>query len=289
MVVSDRKKGKILIAGDLSQAETWIVAYTAKQDAMIQSLTIGDIHTETAGNAIFFPGMDHGHDWKKNKELGHRHCTVCANIIDDDMRYMGKKCNHSFSYGESPYGHRAVINGVSDQPPFLTITKEEAKRNHRNWHAYYPEIGMWHLDIQGRLNADGRVLTTCYGRQRTFFGHWGDALFREAYAYEPQSVVSDHFNGKIHPIVGIAGGLLEIRKVFEIGPTNDDIQILNQSHDSFIMEVPKSSGMEILEQCVKILRRPCLARNNDNLFIIPVDAKIGERWEEDMEEVKFAA
>ena len=45
--------GCVLIQWDLSKAESWVVAWLADDYNMKQSLLHGDIHTDTAANALF--------------------------------------------------------------------------------------------------------------------------------------------------------------------------------------------------------------------------------------------
>jgi DNA polymerase I-like protein with 3'-5' exonuclease and polymerase domains len=253
-------KGKVLIACDLSQAESWIVAYRANEPRMKQALNFGDIHRETAMG--FFP--------KPPEE-----------IITEE-RYIGKQFNHASSYRMGPERAAEVINKKSDQPPFVTVSLPQAKEFSRKWHQLY-NVKTWWGDIEEQLNRNRTIVTT-YGRKRTFFAAWGNELFKEATAFEPQSTVADHFNGATHPELGIKGGLLEIyRRV--IVPSKGELCIVNQAHDSLMIECPTEMRMEIAQQMTAILRRPLVINGEE--FIIPSDCEMGERWGE-MDKVKIA-
>src|SRR5881628_249621 len=93
-------KGKTLIAFDLSQAETWVVAWLANEPNMKHFLLNSDIHTETAV-ALFH--------------------KLFAQIIVEE-RYIGKQNNHANSYGMGPDRQAQVINKRSDQPPYVTVS-----------------------------------------------------------------------------------------------------------------------------------------------------------------------
>lgn len=252
-------KGKVLIACDLSQAESWIVAYRANEHKMKHALNFGDIHRETAIG--FFP---------KPPEL----------IITEE-RYIGKQFNHASSYRMGPERAAEIINKKSDQPPFVTVSLLQAKEFSRKWHQLY-NVKTWWSEIEDQLNRN-RTLVTTYGRKRTFFAAWGNELFKEATAFEPQSTVADHFNGATHPELGIEGGLLAIYR-HVILPSKGELKIVNQAHDSLMVECPTEIRMEIAQEMTRWLRRPLVINGEE--FTIPSDCEMGERWGE-MEKVKI--
>jgi hypothetical protein len=141
---------------------------------------------------------------------------------------------------------------------------------------------MWWPAIDEQLGKN-RTLVTPYGRPYKFFGQWGEELFREATATVPQSTVADHFNGMVHPELGIEGGLLQIRR--QLVKPYKDRKIVNQSHDSCIVECPAQDGIELGMQMQAMIKRPLIV--NGQQFTIPVDGEIGERWGE-MERLKAA-
>lgn len=273
--------GKVLIAADLSQAESWIVAYLANEQSMKWSLNNSDIHTDSAA-ALFYPESSCLHSWRKLPEE-QRECTLCSLIIEKTGRYIGKRYNHASAYRMKYVRAAEVINKDSDKPPYVTVTLKESSLFSTRWHLRY-RLKPWWGNIEWRLNNNQRTLVTCYGFARTFYGAWGDELFKEATAFEPQSTVADHFNGATHPDLGIKGGLREIyRQLFK---RFRDHKIINQSHDSFIGEVPSGVGVEIALQSKALLKRPLIL--NGETFTIPVDTEIGDRWGE-MEPLKEAA
>lgn len=273
--------GKVLVAADLSQAESWIVAYLANEPSMKYSLNKSDIHTDSAA-ALFHPENSCLHRWRKREDGETRFCTICEIEIVKSARYIGKRYNHASAYRMKYVRAAEVINKDSDKPPFVTVTLSESKMFQERWHARY-NLKNWWASIENKL-SNSRTLTTVYGFRRTFFSQWGDELFKEATAFEPQSTVADHFNGAIHPELGIRGGLIEIyRQLVVPYPAH---KIINQSHDSCMMEVPASSGVEIGQRMMALLKRPIVINGEE--FTIPTDGEIGERWGE-MEPLKEAA
>lgn len=269
-------KNHILFAADLSQAESWVVGHLANEPRMINALKTGDVHTETAG-ALFHDDKFCDHKWEKKKEVKEKIfiCNKCFNEIVETARYVGKQNNHANSYGMEAFRQAQVINKQSDKPPFVTVTVAQCKVYQDKWHRFYPNIQnrFWSY-VQDCLNRN-RTLTTFYGRERIFYGQWGKELFKEGYAYIPQSTVADHFNGAVSSILPVVGGLREIdRRFVKTGA----IRITNQSHDSLIAEIHKDLTSEVAPAILSLLKRPIVI--NDMEFTIPVDAEYGERWGE---------
>jgi DNA polymerase I-like protein with 3'-5' exonuclease and polymerase domains len=253
-------KGKLLVACDLSQAETWVVAWLADERNMKHFLLTSDIHTETA------------------KELFHK--PSLEEVIVEE-RYMGKQNNHANSYDIRPPRMAQTINKRSDEPPYVTVTIPECRKHQENWHGLYFGIRPWHNSIQYQLRTNNFTLVTPYGRSRQFFGNWDEQLWKKAYAHIPQSTVSDHFHGCIQPETGIKGGFLEITKSI----VTDEIRVINDSHDSCMLEVPKEVAYEVGERVRATLYRPLIINGEE--VTIPVVLEIGERWGE-LEKVKKA-
>lgn len=278
-------KGKLLVVVDLSQAESWVVAFLANEKNMKYALMFSDIHCQ-GGGVIFFEGSCN-HDWVKAT----RSCKKCGATLTKDQRYLGKRRNHASSYKMGPDKAMRVINADSDKPPFISITKKESEAHHEKWHDFYKVKGWW-----SEVESKDRQMTTVYGRTRNFYGQWGDDLEREKIAFEPQSTVADHFNGQLHPQIQKEGGLVEIYKQlikpYWCGNTycthRECHKVINQSHDSCIMELPSENANDIGLQSMNLLLRPLVIKDEE--FTIPVDGKIGDRWdeEESMEELKVA-
>lgn len=252
-------KGKLLVACDLSQAETWIVAWLANERNMKHYLLTSDIHTETAVTLFDRPFEE---------------------VITEE-RYIGKQNNHANSYDMGAVRQAQVINKKSDEPPYVVVTIPQCRVFQEKWHGAYPGIKMWHNDVKYELQRNNMTLVTPYGRKRQFFGNWDATLWKAAYAHIPQSTVSDHFHGCVQPETGIEGGLLGVYK----NVVTDEIKLINDAHDSCMLEVPKEVAYEVGEQVRRQLLRPLVVNGEE--VTIPVDLEIGERWGE-MEKIKNA-
>lgn len=273
--------GYSLVAADLSQAESWIVAYLANEQSMKYSLNHSDIHTDSAA-ALFYPESPCLHKWKKQQNE-ERICVGCSIVIVKTARYIGKRYNHASAYRMKYVRAAEVINKDSDKAPYVTVTLAESQTFSERWHQKY-SLKPWWSEIEWKLDKQARTLTTCYNFERTFFAAWGEELFKEATAFEPQSTVADHFNGAIHPELNVEGGMRVIYKKF-VKPYNDH-KIINQSHDSCMIECPTPVAEEMCQNMMRTLYRPILLRGE--MFTIPVDGEVGDRWGE-LEERKLAA
>ncbi len=261
-------KGKVLISVDLSQAEAWVVAYLSDDYNMKEALTKGDIHSLTCCTVydIIYETIE------RTKLL------IKEGIITDQQRYIGKKCNHAFNYRMTAYKAAEVINKEGN----IVVTIKQTKVWYQKYHEFY-SVKAWWKEIEEKLWIN-RTIETCYGFRRHFYAQWGDDLFKEATAFEPQSTVADHAIGAVHPLLGIEGGFRGVYKNI-IKPSKGEIRMTNEAYDSCIVECPKEIYSEITEKIVKEMKRPMVINGEE--FTIPVDAKVGEHWEQ-MEKLKVA-
>lgn len=254
-------KDYYLLDLDLSQAEAWIVAYKcndANMKAALNDKRPGyDIHTLT-GRVV--------NDLREDAS------------VSKDQRYLGKKCNHAFNYRMGPERAAQVIN----KEGLITVTVKQTKILHQRYHQFY-NLKYWWTEIEDKLRAD-RTIVTVFGRRRVFYGPWGDSLFKDATADEPQSTIADHFLGAIQPEVGIEGGLKTVyNKIAK--KSNGAIRIINTAHDSLVMEVPKSSVEEVGKEALSYMIRPLII--NGEKFTIPADCRYFENWNEGGIEIKL--
>lgn len=255
MMIAD--EGCLLIACDKSQAENRIVAYIAPEPSMIAAFEEGrDIHSQTAG-LIFGKPFDQVSREEGSCPLGNG---------EDSERGWGKKANHSLNYDLSPRAFSLIFE----------MPEAEAKFIWERYHTVYPGIRQqYHRWVRESLSRD-RTLINPFGRRRLFLDRWGDDLFKEAYAFIPQSTVADLIN---------EWGLLYVYNNQEIFR---DIEILNQVHDSLELQVPIKCGFAyIANACISLqesLNQPIEWRSTS--FVIPTDFKIGFNLE-DMEKVKI--
>lgn len=224
--------GKVLFKADLSQADARVVAWLGKDD-LLKNLfkTGGDIHKKVA--SIVF-----------RTEL---------NEVTKKERDLAKNMVHGANYGVGP-----VTFGIS-----MGIPKKEATYILEEVHKTFPNIrGVYHTETKAHLSKN-RTLITPFGRKRTFLSHWGEDLFRVAFAYRPQSTVGDYINHI----------MLDFEKSKPEGA-----EILIQVHDEVVGEC-YAKDVELVRSLIKKAADIKLIVEGD-VLTIPIEIEFGPNWGE---------
>ena len=272
-------EGFILFEPDLSGAEARVVAILAKDDKLLKIFKYElDLHRITTGwidgtcPEELLEEFFREEDEIKIYDLKMRINKFLKSIIDDEQRQKGKKFRHAANYN---MGKREAARqtGLSEWRTGQILKKvHETNSNIRN---------VFHKEIQEALRDNNRTLISPHGRRRQFLNRWGDELFKEAYASIPQSTVSDHLK--------FSAQVIEKRANW--------IQMLSESHDSFLAQIPLAVGemypFKYVDLAKKIteeeLEKPIDFRNcslSRGELIIPIEIKIGAKNWQDMEVYK---
>jgi len=227
--------GKKLIEIDLQKAESYYVAYEAPEPTLIKLLSEGrDIHKFVASKIFGIPESE----------------------VTKEQRQLGKKSGHAANYG---VGVRTFAEACLVEMG-LSMTESEAKAIIQGYFEVFPGIRRRQENIRRHV-AQYRKLTTPCGFQRTFYDRVGDSMFREAYAYAPQSVVPFIINKLMLHIEG-------------------HTELILQVHDSVLCQ----SRTEDIPALVK--RAQDLAAWHPEIIlpggklVIPIDIKVGDNWGE---------
>lgn len=244
VVIAD--DGFDLVAGDLSQADSWnvgIQVWAATGDEVfLDAVRSGDIHTFTA--KLAWPELPWtgvlSEDRLIAERLFYRHHSY---------RFMCKKINHGSAYGMR---YRTLARNVR-------IPEALAKEVEDRYRAAFPALFRWQEMVWEELKLQG-YLTTLLNRKRWFLGKSDDPkVFREAIAFLGQSPTSDVINHtlrRLHP--------------------HPLIQLLLQEHDSILMQVRSNQVRSLLPYIHQAFHIPIEAK--DRVFYIPVDLKVGKNW-----------
>jgi uracil-DNA glycosylase len=242
------RPGFIFIAVDQASAEEWIV----------QGI-IADVSGDRRG-------IDELHDSIRTGIS--RHARLASQIFGLPLEktnnkecleyFLGKKVRHAGNYDmrENTMAAQLAAAGFPVKVPFCRAILDK-------FHEVEPNIRkVFHVYIQNELKSK-KILVTPLGRERVFHGlrPYGDneKVFREGYAYIPQSTIGDN-NGlavlccqSAHPGVVLADG-----------------------HDSMLLEVKDSpdsllAGIQLVERAYdRILKFP-----NGFEVQVPIDLRIG--------------
>jgi len=229
----------LFINVDLKQAEAMVMSYLAEEDKLINLFKEGgDLHKLNASWIFSTP----------------------VEKVTDDQRNRAKRGVHALDYGMGPTLFATLFG----------CTLGEAKKLTERYFSEFPHIKIWHSQIQYQLGKC-RTMTTVLGRKRTFFGMWGDALFREAYAYNPQATVADVLNYALIRFVSICKS------------EGKEYEPLLQNHDAFLCQCP----VEKRDDCVRIIKEAfdIPLHIKGRVLTIPIDIKWGYNWDE-MEKIK---
>ena len=190
-------EGAILMELDKKQGEWVLCAYISGDSNMIQVVESGeDAHIGTAARAFLVPKdliakeakiVEHETDPVRVRSLREEGVPEILNYqIPGSMscRQAGKKGNHGLNY-DLGYRNFSLIN---------EIPEAEGKRIVEAYHKAYPMVrnGL-HTWVRDQLGKN-RTLVNVFGRKRTFYDRWGDALFKDGYAFPAQSALVDLVN-----------------------------------------------------------------------------------------------
>lgn len=260
MLVPD--EGFVFLEPDLSQAEDRVVSVLARDSKgqLIYEYKI-DKHRITAGwifdrtpdellNAFFA---------SPTIELANEINRILKEKINDEERQLGKKFRHAGNYD---MGKRTAAENIG-------LPELRAGKILDKFHLTNPNIrGVFHKEVIDSLNQNNRILINPFGRQRQFLNKWGNELFKEAFAQIPQSTVSDQ----------LKFAMIRIEK------RAPWLQILQESHDSFLSQCP----INLVDLTLPIIKEELEQPINFNQcslgsgeLIIPCEIAIGKNnWDE---------
>ena len=225
--------GYYFLRADKSQVESRLVAYLSQDPHMIDCFESGKNIHKLVGSMVFG--------------------TVYDLITKASPEYeKGKRLGHSANYIVGP----GTFAAVAKVP--MAVAKVMLDR-------YYTmfRLGTWHDEVKERIRVD-RTMTTIYKRRRTFFDRWGDRLFKEAVAHEPQSTACDNIN------------MACVRIEERIKSNKMKMHLLLQVHDELVYLVHEddlNKGAIIMNE---ELHRPITINNRE--IILPAEIQYGKDW-----------
>lgn len=224
------------IVFDASQIEARLVAYLAESTKLMAAFENGlDVYSLVASQVF-------------NKPI-----EVCCKGTSERDNY-GKPLVLGANYGLSAQS-------------FGKLAKIPTSKARTILQMYLTMFGIvrWQEKTVEALRKD-RTLVTPFGRSRLFNGHWGEGLFKEAYAFIPQSTAVDWMN--------LCGVRID-RRIAEIAKSEKDL-LLIQDHDEWVLQVEDS----LIPQAIAIVKEECsvpIKIYNREVFI-PIELTIGKDW-----------
>lgn len=227
-------EGSSFIVRDLWQAEMFVVAVLSQCQSFLSKLMKGEKVHKLVASWIF--GVPEDQIDNNNKPGG--------------QYYTGKRSGHGLNYGLGP-----VLFAIN-----LKCSIKEAKRIRDAYFRYAFEIENWHKEIQEELKQT-RQLVTPFGRKRYFRGRWGEDLFRQAYAYIPQSLVAElnHL------------GMIKLEYMLP-----DGAEIVQEGYDALVVESQDWQIERVKEIEEKVFDKEIYSTGM--FFRIPGEYMVNKRW-----------
>jgi DNA polymerase-1 len=250
---------------DLNRGESWIYSHLAEDPLMMQvHQDGGDFHIMTAcAISEAFGQPVKMSEWEAFKaEDSHRAYR---------LRYLGKKFNHAAAYRMQAATATDTVNAEADDTG-ITISLRQAKLALQLWLGRYPFIRSWWAFIDNALVTYPHQLVTPYGRVRTFYdirpdtgGRLNGHVLKDATSWVPQSASADYMNQ------GLVRVYEEILK-----PGRWGTQLLNQLHDSIVIQYRQEYRDQVLPRVVDLLTQTIVVNGYD--ITIPIEAEYGPNW-----------
>ena len=244
-------KGKVFIQPDYSQAEARVVAYLAREEALINLLEdpTKDIHRFNASRVY---GCDEAE-------------------VSFEMRYCAKRGTHSANYGVGAEKTMKVINQDAKDTwgkpgTGITVDYNTARQIVEGYFALYPRIKtvFWY-DVREQLRVS-RTLIGVFGTRRVFFGRWdGDdegPFLNAAYSFVPQNAVGE--------LCTMAMDAIE-NKV-------EEATVLGNVHDAILVEC--EDHPDAVERVISAMQREMQIpiSVHGRTFYIPTEFAVGYNW-----------
>ena len=245
-------EGKVFLQRDLKQAEAWIVAFLSEDPFLMEAIRSSDIHRRTASLIFRKPEAE----------------------ITKRERELAKRCVHALNYGMGPVK-------FAEQ---LGVSLVEARDLRNRYFAAFPRIGIWHSQTKLQLEKT-REITTPLGRKRQFTRGWNEDLWKEAWAFVPQSTVGDLLNIgflefwrwlKADAVVDSPNAGHPHHALTLSNEQRFDCQIMLQIHDSLVVQCPEQHVPLIAKKLKACLEREIVI--NGHAITIPTDCAVGPNW-----------
>lgn len=258
-------EGKRLANMDLARAEAMLVAWFANEVLMIEMFLRGDDthwhNAKTIASILGYEGVDMNTEYNKDIEGFY------------ELRYAGKSCAHAVHYMMGPRTMRNTLLTYG-----LDLPEAVCKEIIITYKVQRPALPQWHLRTGDELRRTRKLETPEVNgvkKKRTFFGSTSprhfDEMLRDALAWRPQTTTGL----VMHTILD------RVSKEY----THKGLDILQESHDSFLFQHPEDwDQIKLFKEIDEMGHLPM--KIGGRILEIPREFETGPNWG-DMEEVKL--
>lgn len=182
--------------------------------------------------------------------------------------YIAKMICHASNYGMKAPTFRKNVLEKSEGKVMLELSETQKYLN--TYHSLFPEIQQWHADTITELRKY-RILRNLFGFPRVFSSPESDNLFREAYAFKPQSTVGC--------ITNICFVELKYRERCNQVFIDCGVDTLQNNHDSVLLQCNIGKG-EKIGRITQGLMNQRLVNERGEEFYMKSGLSIGNNWGE---------
>jgi len=273
-------EGKAFVQCDQSGADARIMAYLMPAGNKLRLLYENDIKPHTYIALHLF--KEYWHSYYKldsyalcamdisnlpNSALWQRTAKIIKKDKDAatgfELRYfLGKKSVHSFNYKKMP--QTFIFDILKESEGRFVIPLNEGIRIYETYHALIPELN----DLfrkQEKYLREYRTLRNLQGYPRRFDSIFTDKFFREAISFIPQSTVACINKD----------AWIDMQEYIETN--NKDWDILNEKHDSLLMQAPIAEAEECGRK-LKSFQERWLVSPFGEKFQMKSECSIGFNW-----------
>ena len=180
----------------------------------------------------------------------------------DKPYFIGKKTAHGKSYKMGAVTYQKSV--LKESGGSLVLTIREAKAFMAKFDELFPEIIEWQGELVAEAKA-ARILYNLFGYPRRCERIFTDSYDRELISWKPQSTV------------GIITALAEEAAQTHIEASNLDWNLLNNKHDSFLLEVPDDAAPDAAALMSSWLAVDFTGRDGVR-FTMKSEVQIGKNW-----------
>lgn len=237
--------GRKLVAIDLQQADTRVLAYFAPEPMLIKLFESedSDIHSQITAEIL---GL--------TREL------VFKGGPYDKERSIMKQVGHGSNYGMGP---RKLVNVLRENGIF--ISEKDAKAWQAAYFGRFPNLHAYHLNIRSEI-LRSRIISDLNGRRHLFLGFFDDTTFREAFSRPPQATVAGV----------MLKGMIKLQGEIDSREWQNEPLLLIQVHDEVIVECDDSDVPLIIKLMNESFSIPLTAHGKE--FTIPMTTNLGQTW-----------
>ncbi len=199
-------------------------------------------------------------DWKEVEALSKASDDWPA---EQRYYYLAKKTCHMSNYGAGV--NKFIMEILKDSDGQISLNKTQAQYFLNKYFTLFPEILQWHHLIRQELTLN-RCLYNLFGDRRLFSSYWDDNLFRESYAFIPQSTVG----------VLTSVAITELQSYIEKYNLNWDV-LLN-CHDAIVAQCPENEAKDMAIKQQEFLAKNFTTRYGS--FTMKSESSVGKNWYE---------